>query len=43
MAVTQSRRNIMYTIDLAYVERGPHEELTAYIADQEGYYADEGV
>ncbi|GHO63150.1 hypothetical protein KSC_020420 [Ktedonobacter sp. SOSP1-52] len=33
----------MYTIDLAYVERGLHEELTAYIADQEGYYADEGV
>lgn len=33
----------MYTIDLAYVGRGLHEELTAYIADQEGYYADEDV
>ncbi|MFK4267757.1 ABC transporter substrate-binding protein [Streptomyces milbemycinicus] len=33
----------MYTIDLAYVGRGLHEELVAYIADQEGYYADEGV
>jgi NitT/TauT family transport system substrate-binding protein len=33
----------MYTIDLTYVGRGLHEELTAYIADQEGYYADEGV
>lgn len=33
----------MYTIDLAYVGRGLHEELTAYIADQQGYYADEGV
>ncbi|MEU7629502.1 ABC transporter substrate-binding protein [Nocardia sp. NPDC049220] len=33
----------MRTIDLAYVGRGLHEELTAYIADQEDYYADEGV
>lgn len=33
----------MHTIDLAYVGRGLHEELTAYIADQEGYYSDEGV
>ncbi|MGW1728445.1 ABC transporter substrate-binding protein [Streptomyces sp. NPDC002306] len=33
----------MHTIDLAYVGRGLHEELTAYIADQEGYYGDEGV
>jgi ABC-type nitrate/sulfonate/bicarbonate transport system substrate-binding protein len=33
----------METIDLAYVGRGIHEELTAYVADQEGYYADEGV
>jgi hypothetical protein len=31
------------TIDLAYVERGVHEELVAYVADQEGYYEDEGV
>ncbi|MFE3901447.1 ABC transporter substrate-binding protein [Streptomyces sp. NPDC059153] len=33
----------MYTIDLAYVGRGLHEELVAYIADQQGYYVDEGV
>ncbi|MEE4598780.1 ABC transporter substrate-binding protein [Streptomyces sp. DSM 41524] len=33
----------MHTIDLAYVGRGLHEELVAYIADQEGYYAEEGV
>jgi NitT/TauT family transport system substrate-binding protein len=33
----------MYTIDLAYVGRGLHEELVAYIADQHDFYADEGV
>ena len=33
----------MYTIDLAYVGRGILEELVAYVADQEGYYEDEGV
>jgi ABC-type nitrate/sulfonate/bicarbonate transport system substrate-binding protein len=33
----------MDTIDLAFVGRGIHEELTAYIADQEGYFEDEGV
>ncbi|MEU7764712.1 ABC transporter substrate-binding protein [Nocardia sp. NPDC049190] len=33
----------MHTIDLAYVGRGLHEELIAYIADQEDYYTDEGV
>lgn len=33
----------MHIIDLAYVGRGLHEELAAYIADQEDYYADEGV
>ncbi|MFJ5724496.1 ABC transporter substrate-binding protein [Streptomyces sp. NPDC093149] len=33
----------MYTIDLAYVGRGLHEELVAFIADQQGHYADEGV
>jgi len=33
----------MHTIDLAYVGRGLHEELVAYIADQEDLYADEGV
>ena len=27
----------MHTIDLAYVGRGIHEELVAYVADQEGY------
>jgi ABC-type nitrate/sulfonate/bicarbonate transport system substrate-binding protein len=31
------------TIDLAYVERGVHELLVASVADQEGYYEDEGV
>jgi ABC-type nitrate/sulfonate/bicarbonate transport system substrate-binding protein len=33
----------MHTIDLAYVGRGLHEELIAYVADQEGYFDDEGV
>lgn len=33
----------MHTIDLAYAGRGIHEELIAYVADQEGYYEDEGV
>lgn len=33
----------MHTIDLAHVGRGLHEELVAYIADQQDYYADEGV
>lgn len=33
----------MRTIDLAYVGRGPHEELVTYIADQEGFYEEEGV
>ncbi|MGH3966839.1 MAG: ABC transporter substrate-binding protein, partial [Mycobacterium sp.] len=33
----------MQTIDLAYVGRGIHEELVAYVADQEGYYEDENV
>jgi ABC-type nitrate/sulfonate/bicarbonate transport system substrate-binding protein len=33
----------MHTIDLTYVGHGYHEELIAYIADQEGYYEDEGV
>lgn len=33
----------MHTIDLAYVGRGIHEELVAYVADQEGYYTDERV
>ncbi|WP_029112765.1 ABC transporter substrate-binding protein [Mycobacterium sp. URHB0044] len=33
----------METIDLAYVERGVHEELVAQVADQEGYYEEEGV
>ncbi len=33
----------MYTIDLAYVGRGIHEELVAYVADQEGYFEAEGV
>ena len=33
----------MHTIDLSYVGYGYHEELVAYVADQEGYYEDEGV
>jgi ABC-type nitrate/sulfonate/bicarbonate transport system substrate-binding protein len=33
----------MHTIDLTYVGRGIHEELVAFVADQEGYYEDEGV
>ncbi|MFF1610639.1 ABC transporter substrate-binding protein [Amycolatopsis sp. NPDC058278] len=33
----------MHTVDLAYVGRGLHEELVAYIADQEDFYAAEGV
>ena len=33
----------MHTIDLTYLGRGLHEELIAYVADQEGYYTDEGV
>ncbi|WP_326816286.1 hypothetical protein OIE61_43230 [Streptomyces sp. NBC_01762] len=33
----------MHTVDLAHVGRGLHEELAAYIADQQDYYADEGV
>ncbi len=33
----------MHTIDLTYVGRGLHEELVAYVADQEGYFEDEGV
>jgi ABC-type nitrate/sulfonate/bicarbonate transport system substrate-binding protein len=33
----------VHTIDLAYVGRGIHEELVAYVADQEGYYEDEDV
>ncbi len=36
-------KTFLDTIDLAYVERGLHEELVAYIADQQDYYADEGV
>jgi ABC-type nitrate/sulfonate/bicarbonate transport system substrate-binding protein len=30
-------------IDLTYVGRGLHEELVAHVADQEGYFEDEGV
>ena len=33
----------MHTIDLAYVGRGIHEELVAFVADQEGYFDDENV
>jgi hypothetical protein len=34
---------LLHTIDLAFVGRGIHEELVAYVADQEGYYEEEGV
>jgi ABC-type nitrate/sulfonate/bicarbonate transport system substrate-binding protein len=34
---------VMQTIDLAYVGRGIHEELVATVADQEGYYEEEGL
>jgi NitT/TauT family transport system substrate-binding protein len=33
----------VHTIDLTYVERGIHEELVAYVADQQNYYEQEGV
>ncbi len=33
----------MHTIDLTYVGQGIHEELVAYVADQQDYYAREGV
>jgi ABC-type nitrate/sulfonate/bicarbonate transport system substrate-binding protein len=33
----------MYTVDLTYVGMGIHEELVAYVADQENYYEQEGV
>ncbi|WFR73531.1 ABC transporter substrate-binding protein [Prescottella defluvii] len=33
----------MQSIDLAYVGHGLHEELIAYVADQEGCYEDAGV
>jgi ABC-type nitrate/sulfonate/bicarbonate transport system substrate-binding protein len=36
-------QRFMHTIDLTYVGNGYHEELVAYVADQEGYYEDEGV
>ena len=33
----------MHTIDLTYVGLGIHEELVAYVADQQNYYEQEGV
>lgn len=33
----------MHTIDLTYVGLGIHEELVAYVADQQNYYEEEGV
>ncbi|MFI5782924.1 ABC transporter substrate-binding protein [Nocardia sp. NPDC051570] len=33
----------MHTIDLTYVGQGIHEELVAYVADQQDYYWQEGV
>jgi ABC-type nitrate/sulfonate/bicarbonate transport system substrate-binding protein len=34
---------LTHTIDLAYVGRGIHEEFVAYVADQEGYFEEEGI
>ena len=34
---------MVHTIDLTYVGLGIHEELVAYVADQENYFAQEGV
>jgi NitT/TauT family transport system substrate-binding protein len=33
----------MDTIDLAYVGLGIHEQLVIYVAEQQDYYAEEGV
>jgi NitT/TauT family transport system substrate-binding protein len=33
----------MHTIDLTYAGLGIHEELVAYVADQQNYYEQEGV
>src|SRR5260370_14475847 len=33
----------MLSIDRTYVGAGIHEELIAHVADQEGYFEDEGV
>ena len=33
----------VHLIDLAFVGRGIHEELIAFVADQEGYFEDEGI
>ncbi len=33
----------MHTIDLTYAGLGVHEELVAYVADQQNYYQQEGV
>jgi hypothetical protein len=33
----------MHLIDLTYVERGIHEELVAYVADQQNYYQQEAA
>lgn len=33
----------MHTMDLTYVGQGIHEELAAYVADQQDYYEQEGV
>jgi ABC-type nitrate/sulfonate/bicarbonate transport system substrate-binding protein len=33
----------VYTVDLTQVGLGIHEELVAYVADQQDYYAEEGV
>jgi hypothetical protein len=35
--IRKEGRGAMKTIDLAYVGRGIHEELVAYVADQQGH------
>ncbi len=41
--VASQWRLLVDAIDLAYVERGVHEELVDQLADREGYFEDEGV
>ncbi|MGW2770093.1 hypothetical protein [Streptomyces sp. NPDC001275] len=33
----------MHAIDLPYIELGIHEQLVAYVADQQNYFEQEGV
>lgn len=43
-SMSSSRKGpAVHTIDLTHVGLGIHEELVAYVADQQDYFADEGV